>query len=212
MSWKIKRRRHPLHPEQKMVSTSQFAHPRGFFGHLAGVIMAIENRGRNRWAISHLALEPDDRVLEIGFGPGWSIAEMSKHVTRGKIVGVDASEAMVSQASQRNRAAILQGRVELHRASAGQLPLDTETFDKVLTINSLPFWDDGAQGLGEIRRVLRPNGKLVVVLQPVWVKKDTQVQQVAQELVDGLERAGFRDVHLEKLPAKPPILGALGEK
>lgn len=195
-----------------MGGPSQFAHPRGFAGHLAGVIMAIENRGRVRWAISHLQLKPTDHVLEIGFGPGWSIAEMSKQVTRGKIAGVDASGAMVSQATQRNRAAIRAGRVELHHAPAEQLPFDAGAFDKVITINSLAFWDDTAKGLAEVRRVLRSGGKVVVVLQPVWVKGESQMEQVAQDLIAKLQSAHFTSVTLERSSAKPPIFGALGEK
>src|SRR5581483_1162474 len=101
---------------------SQFAHPQGIPGRLAGAIMALENRGRNRWAISLLELKPTDRVLEIGFGPGWAIAEMHKMVTKGRVAGVDASETLVRQAARRNALAIRTGRVELQHAPATELP------------------------------------------------------------------------------------------
>jgi hypothetical protein len=50
---------------------SQFGHPAGVLGGLAGVVMASRgsNRQRNAWTVRQLDIQPTDRVLEIGFGP-----------------------------------------------------------------------------------------------------------------------------------------------
>jgi ubiquinone/menaquinone biosynthesis C-methylase UbiE len=64
------------------------------------------NRQRNLWVVSLLDVQPTDRVLEIGFGPGLAIAELARRATRGHIYGIDHSEVMVRQASKRNAAAI----------------------------------------------------------------------------------------------------------
>src|SRR6187551_3753374 len=58
----------------------QFGHPRGAAGNVAGWVMAHRpsNRQRNRWVASLLDVQPTDRVLEIGFGPGLAIAELSR--------------------------------------------------------------------------------------------------------------------------------------
>jgi protein-L-isoaspartate O-methyltransferase len=53
--------------------SSQFAHPRGALGWLAGAVMAVENRQRNAFALAVLDPQPGDRVLEIGVGPGFTI-------------------------------------------------------------------------------------------------------------------------------------------
>jgi ubiquinone/menaquinone biosynthesis C-methylase UbiE len=190
---------------------SQFAHPQGFLGNLAGAIMAIENRRRNQWAISLLDLQATDRVLEIGFGPGWAIAEMSKTLTHGKVVGVDASETMVVQAANRNRHAIRAGRVELKHAPATKLPFANDTFDKVLTVNSLPFWEDAHVGLNEIKRVLKTGGRIVVVLQPVWAKSNAEVERGAQELNE-LIGGYFTNVRQNRQIARPPLLAIIAEK
>ncbi len=57
---------------------SQFAHPKGLLGRFVGIILALKNRERNAWTISTLDIQPDDQVLEIGFGPGQAIQEIAK--------------------------------------------------------------------------------------------------------------------------------------
>ncbi len=59
---------------QRLVA--QFRQPRGLPGQLAGLVMAMRpsNRARNRWTVELLDLQPGDRLLEIGFGPGLAIA------------------------------------------------------------------------------------------------------------------------------------------
>jgi hypothetical protein len=58
----------------------QFHRPRGPVGHLVGWTMArrSSNRERNIWAVSLLDVQPDDRVLELGFGPGIAIREAAR--------------------------------------------------------------------------------------------------------------------------------------
>lgn len=58
------------------VVWSQFGRPRGLLGRLAGRIMASRgsNLARNQWAVELLEVRPDDRILEVGFGPGVAVA------------------------------------------------------------------------------------------------------------------------------------------
>jgi ubiquinone/menaquinone biosynthesis C-methylase UbiE len=52
-------------------------------------------------------VQPTERVLEIGFGPGLAIAEMSRRVgDSGHVSGIDHSAVMLQQASKRNAAAV----------------------------------------------------------------------------------------------------------
>jgi hypothetical protein len=103
----------------------QFGHPRGTAGRVAGWVMAHRpsNRRRNRWVVSLLEVQPTDRVLEIGVGPGLAIAELSRRVgDQGRVYGIDHSEVMLRQATRHNASAIAAGRVSLSRASVDQLP------------------------------------------------------------------------------------------
>ncbi|MFB9881761.1 methyltransferase domain-containing protein [Planobispora siamensis] len=64
------------------------------------------NRQRNRWVVSLLDVQPTDRVLEIGPGPGLAVAELAGRATRGRVYGIDRSQVMVRQAGRRNAAGI----------------------------------------------------------------------------------------------------------
>ena len=91
---------------------AQFGHPSGFWGQIVGWIMALRssNRRRNAWAVSLLNVQPRDRVLEIGFGPGIAIRKMSQIAVEGYVCGLDHSARILRQASWRNAAAIRAGR------------------------------------------------------------------------------------------------------
>ncbi len=116
--------------------------PHGLGGHLAGWVMAhrSSNRRRNRWAVSLLDVQPTDRILEIGFGPGIAIGELSRLAIQGQVHGVDHSAVMVRQARGRNAAAVRSGRVELRAGSVEDLPTLGEPVDKILAVNSMGFW------------------------------------------------------------------------
>src|SRR5450759_1107921 len=102
----------------------QFGHPGGIAGRMAGWVMAHRrsNQQRNRWAVSLLEVQPTERVLEIGFGPGIAIAELARRATQGHVYGIDHSQVMVGQASRRNADAVRARRVCLTRAPVEQLP------------------------------------------------------------------------------------------
>ena len=87
---------------------AQFHHPTGAVGHVAGWIMGrrSSNVARNRWAVQLLDVQPTDRVIELGCGPGVAIAALATRAIRGLVVGVDHSQVMIRQARRRNRAAI----------------------------------------------------------------------------------------------------------
>src|SRR5271166_2378520 len=125
---------------------SQFMHPRGLPGRLVGWEMALRpsNRKRNAWAVSLMDVQPSDRVLEIGFGPGIAIREIARRTTRGQVVGIDRSAVMRAQAARRNASAIRAGRVSLMIASIDDPPTFDHPFDKVLAVNNMGMWSEPA--------------------------------------------------------------------
>jgi ubiquinone/menaquinone biosynthesis C-methylase UbiE len=182
---------------------SQFAHPRGPIGRLVGMIMAYENRERNAWAVSLLKVQEADRVLEIGFGPGWTIEQVAALTTAGLVAGVDHSQTMVQLATERNAAAVREERVALQHGSALALPYEAESFTKVLAINSLHHWPHPLAGLREARRVLKPDGFVLIVEQPRSATSEDGLRELTQNLAEQVANAGFRHIRSESKAMRP---------
>ena len=192
---------------------SQFGHPRGPVGRVVGWLLAVKNRARNAWLIARVDPRPGDRILEIGFGPGATLAGLAARVGDGHVAGLDHSAVMVAQARRRNRAAIAAGRVEVRLGSAESLPFDGGSFDKVCASNVNLFWADELAALREIKRVLRPGGTLVIALQPRWVRSEEEMGLTARELVDKFHAAGFAAIEVQRRPMQPvDCLCAIGQK
>lgn len=192
---------------------SQGHRPRGMVGWAVGRMFAHRpsNRKRNVWAVSLLDVQPTDRVLEIGFGPGVAIAGFASRATRGHVYGIDHSEAMVRQATRRNAAAVRAGRVHLMCASVERLPSFGEPLDVILAVNSAGFWPEPVERLRELRGLLRPGGRMALVSQPrcPGATRDTTVK-AAQELRDMLTQAGFIQLRVETLEFDPPVACVIG--
>ena len=115
---------------------------------------------RRRLVREALGARPGERILDIGCGPGFYVAELLDQVgPEGSVVGVDASAAMLAIAARR-----CEGRenVELHEAGATSLPIDDADVDAALSVQVLEYVDDVAAALGEIRRALKPGGRVVL--------------------------------------------------
>ena len=174
-------------------------------GWLAAQLVARLTGEANRWMVDCLEVGRDDRVLDVGCGPGLAVA-YAAGLTDGPVVGVDASDTMVRQALRRNRAAVRQGRVDILRADAAGLPLPDGHFSKAGSLNSLQFWTAPEQGLAELHRVLGPGGRVAVVLMarsdettgpdpPPWVEE--AVPPWVEETVSRVRAAGFGDLVVE---------------
>src|SRR5262244_3751544 len=143
-----------------------FGRPQGILGRLGGIIMARSNQQCAAWVIDLLDIQPHDRVLEVGFGPGVGIQLLAQSASAGYVAGVDYSEAMVAQATARNAQAIERGRVDLRHGSVERLPFADQSFDKTLAINSMQVWPDAVAGLREMWRVLKPGGSIALGFTP----------------------------------------------
>jgi ubiquinone/menaquinone biosynthesis C-methylase UbiE len=94
------------------------------------------------------------------------VQRLAKLASSGLVAGIDHSRVMVHQARARNATAIQSDRVDLRYGSVESLPFDDDTFDKALAINSMQVWPYAMLGLQEVRRVLKPGGKIALGFTP----------------------------------------------
>jgi SAM-dependent methyltransferase len=190
----------------------QFHRPTGPAGHVAGWVMGTRssNVRRNRWAVELLEIEPSDRVLELGCGPGVAIAAIAGRATRGLVVGVDHSQVMIRQARRRNAAAVRAGRVRLIHAPVERLHIDDAPFDAALAVNNVGLWPEPTHQLRDIGRLLRPAGRIALVSQPRCPGATAATSAAAADrLAVQLSDAGFEHIRVETLDLDPPAVCVL---
>ena len=194
----------------KRYLVRQAGNPHGLVGRAEGWLFAYRpsNRRRNTWAVELLGIRHEDRVLEIGFGPGRAIEALARRC--GHVYGVDRSAVMLRQATRRNSAAIRSGRVTLTVGSVEELPVGGP-FDAVLAVNSLGFWTEPAARLRELRDVLAPGGRIALVSQPrtPGATRDTTLE-AGGRLTAMLEAAGFARTASHMLEFDPPAVCVIG--
>jgi SAM-dependent methyltransferase len=107
-----------------------------------------------------LAAARGERIADGGCGPGFYCSELAEEVGRsGSVVGVDMSTAMLELASRRCAAL---ANVVLSQGEATSLPLAGASVDGVVCAQVLEYVQDVPAALGELRRVLRPGGRVVI--------------------------------------------------
>ena len=124
-----------------------------------------EHKARERGA-ELLAAAPGESVLVVGFGTGPAIVALSRAVSPGgKVAGIDISEGMLEVARKRVSQEGAADAVELSIGDARQLAFTDGSFDAAFLSFTLELFDtaDIPRVLGQIRRVLRPGGRLAVV-------------------------------------------------
>lgn len=103
-----------------------------------------------------------DVIVDVGCGNGMYLAELARRGLGGRALGVDLSLGMLAAA--RTRLSEADGSAALANADAAALPLRDSTADLVLAPHMLYHVPDPAVALGELRRVTRPGGRVVIVL------------------------------------------------
>jgi SAM-dependent methyltransferase len=133
----------------------QLAHPRGISGRLLGAAMDLANQAPTRWALDMLAPRDGERILDAGCGTGAALAGL-RAMADVSLCGIDPSAEMIAAASRR-----LGGRAELTVADIASMPYAPGSFDAAMALNVLYFCDCEGRMVADLRRVLKPGGRLV---------------------------------------------------
>jgi ubiquinone/menaquinone biosynthesis C-methylase UbiE len=167
----------------------------GVLGLLGGLTMAF-GRGRSaRLVADQAGVGAGDRVVDVGCGPGRFLREAAERGATA--VGVDPSSQMRRLATWRTPAS-LRDAIRVTDGTAERLPLEGGEATVAWAVASFHHWTDPAAGLAELRRVLRPGGRLLIAERLArpggWFQHHALSWEQGQDLVAQAERAGFTDV------------------
>ncbi len=186
----------------------QLSQPSGVLGSITAFSMNRSNSDLNREAIELLNLKPEDRVLEVGFGGGEAIGRLIAKTPNGHVAGIDISDSMVQRGQTKFREYLSSGRLELKKAGVSEIPYDSGTFDKALTVMSIFFWPDPVASLREILRVLKSRGMLVLAVRSKeWMERFPPARHgfsiySDDQLWSLFDQAGFANIHTEARETK----------
>jgi ubiquinone/menaquinone biosynthesis C-methylase UbiE len=193
---------------QKYID-GQYRRPSGLVGRWIGSRMARQHQPENGWTVNLLDVQPTDRILEIGFGPGIAVEAVARRASAGLVAGVDFSPTMVAAARRRNAQAVRRGTVDLRHGDAARLPFADNSFDKGYSIHSIYFWPDPLAALREVCRILKPAGLFILTVLPKakWNPDNPDLAGTpeckpysGEELAALLTQAGFTDTRIEADP------------
>lgn len=169
---------------------NQCRKPKGVLGKFIGRGMNYGHTGLRHWGMSHVSIEPDATILDVGCGGGKTIKELALSSPKGKVYGVDYSQDMLQLAQSVNKKLINEGRVEIKYGIVSSLPFPDSMFDLVTAFETYYFWPNLIDDLIEIRRVLKPGGTLLIANEIYMNKKH---EKFAKRLI---KLAGTRPFHV----------------
>lgn len=145
--------------------TRQCRKPKWLLGRLVLAQMNAGHSGLTAWGLSHLEIQRNSTVLDVGCGGGRTIATIADTATMGRVHGVDYSPASVAASRAYNAGRIAEGRVDVQEASVSNLPFPPSTFDIVTAIETHYYWPHLSTDLKEILRVLKPGGAFMILAE-----------------------------------------------
>jgi cyclopropane fatty-acyl-phospholipid synthase-like methyltransferase len=148
---------------------------------------------RIRWAVETLAVEPDDRLLDIGGGAGFAASLVCERLDCGRLFLIDRSATAIERTRRRNPQHLASGRLALETVDLADFDPGKAKFNKVFAVNV--FWrTPTTEGLACIRRALVDDGQFFLFYEAphaAWIR------QANAWIVDALPANGF---------AKPQLL------
>jgi len=153
-----------------------------------------------------LGLAAGHRVLDVACGPGNFSREFAKAVgPQGLVVGLDASETMLSRAVRDTAKAGLDN-IGYVRGDVAALPFADGSFDAVCCFAALHLFADPFDAIGEMTRVLAPGGRIAILtsvrrplalppLKPIVERTSGMRVFEHDEIVEALRSRGYSDVH-----------------
>jgi cyclopropane fatty-acyl-phospholipid synthase-like methyltransferase len=149
---------------------------------------------RIRWAVETLAVEPGDRLLEIGGGPGVAASLVCARLDRGSLLLIDRSATAIERTRRRNPEHLASGRLALETVDVADFDPGKARFDKAYAVNVNVFWTTPAvDELARIGKALEHDGWLFLFYETPSAARG---RQAVARVVDALRANGFAEPQL----------------
>ncbi len=176
----------------------QYRCPTGRRGRLVAAMMNRDHEQLTLWGLTKVSIGSDYVVLDVGCGGGKTVGRLAQLAYPGKVFGIDYSAEMVKFSKKINKKLIEQKRVEIIEGSVEKMSFSDDFFDLVTAFETYYFWNNFSGALKEIKRVLKPGGKLLMVnelmhgVSPAKLIEETHVKLFPlEEIQDVLRSVGF---------------------
>ncbi|MGI9318681.1 MAG: class I SAM-dependent methyltransferase [bacterium] len=124
-------------------------------------------------ALNKFNFSGTERFLDVGCGTGWAVRYATESLPQGSACGIDISSRMIEKATHFSRSI---SNCEFSVANSESIPYEDEFFDSVLCTFSFHHYQNPLGALAEIRRVMKPDGAIVIVDSardvsfPIWLQ------------------------------------------
>lgn len=183
---------------------AQCGNPKGIIGKAMTWGMNRANKVMYHGIIENLKPSEGMKILDIGFGNGY-LEKLIYREAKCSIYGIDISEDMVKTACVNNKKGVADGNIHLAIGDCCSLTFEDNSFDTVVTMNTIYFWNDTIQGLQEIYRVLKENGVFYNAvltkesLDKVFYTKNGFKKFEQREYVEMGKQVGFKNISFKNL-------------
>jgi len=134
-----------------------------------------------RLTYEQMRVQPGQRVLDVGCGPGTDTIPLALWVgTSGQVVGVDHDAGMIAEADRRAQEMEVSARVIHRQADAIALPFEAGHFDACRSERLFEHLHDPVKALSEMARVTKPGG-WIVVLDADWGSLSIDTSEIEAE-------------------------------
>jgi len=184
----------------KNFFASQFKKPRGLFGIFTSNMMIKGNQKNYDRLIIDLNVQPYNKILEIGFGPGIGIRTIIEACPTCTVHGIDFSKLMYKKASKYNEQFIKAERVKLYCADFLKDPVLDNDYDKIFCLNVVYFWNELKTPFEKVWSLLKKTGSFHIYMADKKFLIDKKApdsifnKYSIEQVVEALQSAGFENV------------------
>lgn len=192
-----------------------FRCPEGAYAKEVGDFIFASNNAMINCTIDCLTLQPNQKVLEIGFGNGKHLPFLFSRKNSLQYVGIETSRAMITEATVYNKNLVSQQKAHFLEVAADELPNFDYSFDVCFSVNTLYFLEKPSCYYKKIHALLNSQGKVAIGFIDKSAGEKAPFAQEGfrfytdEEVVEILEVAGFE--HITKLPFEETLVSAKGK-